>query len=109
MGRDALSLRRAQARSRGRRRGVDPMVPRRPRALQMPPPCDLRRNSQDLDGQDPEIQAARDGEIRLAVKSIMTTLLRHGRAKTRPSPPRVTPTKSRSDDVKLQSGCRQND
>ena len=41
------------------------LVPRAPRPLQGAAPRRVRRDAEDLDRQDPEIQAARDGENRL--------------------------------------------
>ncbi len=65
MGRDALRLRRAPRRSR-RDGGRDHrLVQAEARPIQMPAPRRLRRIAQDLDRQDPEIQAARAGEGRL--------------------------------------------
>ena len=46
----------------GDRRGADRMVPRAARALQVPAPCRVRRDPQDLDRQGAEIRAARAGE-----------------------------------------------
>ena len=42
------------------------LVPREARPLQMPAPRRVRRAAQDLDRQDPEIQAARHGERRVS-------------------------------------------
>ena len=39
-----------------------------PRRLQMPAPHRVRRNAEDVDRQDPEIQAARDGEADVMLK-----------------------------------------
>ncbi len=62
MGRDALRLRRIEAGRDGERRRPRGLVPRAPRRLQMPAPRGVQRIAEDLDGEDPEIQAARDGE-----------------------------------------------
>ena len=67
MGRDAVRLRRAQAGRERDRAGDHRLVPRQPRPLQMPAPRRVRRSAQDLDRQDPEIQAARAGEERIGV------------------------------------------
>ena len=63
MGRDAVRLRRAKAGRRARR--ADELIAwcrAASRRLQMPAPRRVRRNAEDLDRQDAEIQAARDGE-----------------------------------------------
>ncbi len=48
--------------SQGYRRRTDAMVPQAPRRLQMPALRRVRGNSEDLDGQDSEIQIERDSE-----------------------------------------------
>src|ERR1700739_1404526 len=62
MGRNALRLRRAQVRLERQRRRADRLVPHAPRRLQMPTLRGVRRNSENLDRQAAEIQAARRGE-----------------------------------------------
>ena len=62
MGRNALRLRRAQIRCQRDRRGADRLVPLASRRLQMSAPRSVRGNSEDLDRQAAEIQAARCGE-----------------------------------------------
>ena len=63
MGRDAVRLRRAQARRGCHHRRAGRLVPRASRRLQVPALRGLRRTAEDLDRQDAEIQAARDGEV----------------------------------------------
>src|SRR5262249_31950198 len=53
---------RAQARHQGERRRAPRVVQTEPRELQMPAPRGVRRDPENLDRKDPEIQAARDGE-----------------------------------------------
>src|SRR5580704_17374218 len=62
MGRDAVRLRRAQTRRHRDRRRADRLVPLAPRHLQMPALHRVRDRAEDVDRQDPEIQAAGDGE-----------------------------------------------
>ena len=62
MGRNALRLRRRSDPAQARRGRDHRLVPRASRPLQMSAPRHLRGAAQDLDRQDPEIQAARDGE-----------------------------------------------
>src|SRR3974390_57972 len=62
MGRDALRLCRVETRRAGQCRRAAAMVQETPRRLQMPPLRGVRRDPEDEHGQDPEIQAARDGE-----------------------------------------------
>src|SRR4030095_3352964 len=63
MGRDAVRVRRAQ----GGRRGVGirphPVLPRAPRPVQGAARGGVRRAAQDLHRQDPEVPAARKGEV----------------------------------------------
>src|SRR6266850_7670671 len=59
-----MRFRRAQARRKAVRAGDDRVLPRPPRALQGAAGGDLRRAAQDFDRQDPEIPAAREGEVR---------------------------------------------
>ena len=61
MGRDALRLRRAEARPQRHRGRADRLVPHAARPLQMPAPCRFRRDPQDLDRQGAEIRLARAG------------------------------------------------
>ncbi len=62
VGRDAVRLCRAEARH-GRHQGRDDrLVPRAARPLQGPAPHRLHRRAAHLDRQDPEVQAARDGQ-----------------------------------------------
>ena len=63
VGRDAVRVRRAEAR-RDRHRGrADRALPATPRALQGAEEGGVRRSAEDLDRQDPEIPAARAGEV----------------------------------------------
>ncbi len=62
VGRDALRLRRTEARRRGERGRVDRMVPDAAGAVQMPEERRLHGIAEDLDRQDPEVRAARAGE-----------------------------------------------
>ena len=62
MGRDAVRLRRAQARRQRHGRRADRLVPHAPRRLQVPAPRRVRRAAEDHHRQDAEVQAARDGE-----------------------------------------------
>ena len=62
MGRDALRLRRAEARTDRDHRRADRMVPGEPRELQMPALRGVHGAAEDEHGQDPEVQAAGDGE-----------------------------------------------
>ena len=61
MGRDALRLRRVEARPQRHRGRADRLVPRAARALQVPAPRRLRRDPEDLDRQGAEIRPARAG------------------------------------------------
>ena len=63
VGRDAVRVRRAQVGRRGDRRGDHRALPRAPRALQGAEARDLLRAAEDLDRQDPEVPAARAGEV----------------------------------------------
>ena len=62
MGRDALRLRRAQARRERDRRRHHRALQGEPRRLQGAAPCGVRRSAEDEHGEDPEVQTARDGE-----------------------------------------------
>ena len=60
MGRDAVRLRRAQARARGDApTSSSPGAGRTSPSYKVPAPCRVRRIAEDLDRQDPEVQAAR--------------------------------------------------
>ena len=59
MGRDAVRFRRDEAGQERDRRGAHRMVSGAARALQVPAPCRLRGNPQDLDRQGAEVRAAR--------------------------------------------------
>ena len=66
MGRDAVRLRRDAARRERDGGGDHRLVQGEARPLQMPAPRRVHRAAQDLDRQDPEIQAARPGEGRVS-------------------------------------------
>src|SRR6185312_16620715 len=66
MGRDPLRLRRIKARRHGKRRRAHAMVPPAFGRLQSPASCHVRGAPEDLDRQDSEVQAARDGEGRVS-------------------------------------------
>src|SRR5207237_8885114 len=61
--RGAVRLRGGQGGRQGHRAGDDRVLPRPARALQGAARGDLRRAAEDLDRQDPEVRAARQGEI----------------------------------------------
>src|SRR5215471_7084485 len=61
MGRDPVRLRRAAPRCSAFGRGHHCLVPRPPRRLQMPALRGVYRIAEDLDRQNPEIQAAGNG------------------------------------------------
>src|SRR5215471_13076821 len=65
MGRDPVCVRRAQTGRDGKRRRSHRLVPKEPCRLQMPAHRGVCRDSQNLDRQDPKIQAARDGQSRV--------------------------------------------
>src|SRR5438067_10710351 len=63
MGRDAVRVRRAQGGRQSDRARADGVLPHAARALQGAARDRLRRAAEDLDRQDPEVRAAREGEI----------------------------------------------
>src|SRR5437588_12567213 len=63
MGRDAVRVRRAQGGRQSDRARADGVLPHAARALQGAARDRLRRAAEDLDRQDPEVRAARQGEI----------------------------------------------
>src|SRR5207247_244210 len=62
MGRDAVRLRRAQARRQGLGNGDHRVLPRPPGQVQGAAGGSLRRAAEDLHGQDPEVPAARESK-----------------------------------------------
>src|SRR5437762_6332322 len=63
MGRDTVRVRRAQGGRQSDRARADGVLPHAARALQGAARDRLRRAAEDLDRQDPEVRAAREGEI----------------------------------------------
>src|SRR2546426_2558271 len=63
MGRDAVRLRRAQARRQGLGNGDHRVLPRPPGQVQGAAGGGLRRAAEDLHGQDPEVPAARESKV----------------------------------------------
>src|SRR5687768_8443253 len=63
MGRDAVRIRGTQARRQGLGRRADRVLPRADGEIQGAARHRLRRAAQDLDRQDPEVRAARKGEV----------------------------------------------
>src|SRR5690606_8591075 len=61
VGRGAQGLRHPAARRPGQRAGDHRLLPRAPRALQVPEGGRVRRAAQDVHGQDPEVPPARKG------------------------------------------------
>src|SRR5690348_11489182 len=68
MGGDALCFRRGQAGRENQRRRSHRLVPGESRELQVPAAHRVHGTAEDLDGQDPEIQAARNGEGAMIAK-----------------------------------------
>ena len=62
MGRDALRVRRAETRRERHRGRHHRALQGQSRRLQGAAPCRVRRSAEDEHGEDPEVQAARDGE-----------------------------------------------
>ncbi len=88
MGRDALRLRRDEARRKRDGRRADRMVPGAARALQVPAHHRVRRDPEDLDRQGAEIRAARAGETPRRKAALSSCARAPGRDTAEPCWPR---------------------